>query len=209
MKRTITIEGRRYLIRGPYGARDLRRLYSAFVNKFGPVMTFKQWAIDRGKVYFAIDRQGESQMKIKHHGERIKVPFDAAAGVNPGPLFDVTADQEDAIPVLKRRITATQVFVANMKKANKIIKAKYLNRDEKAAAIKKLLDLSDRMARLFADGAPRPPFEIPVIAGAERAIKRMKGQVKIIEGDATLCWECGAKLGAHEGHCPFHPFNRK
>jgi hypothetical protein len=56
MKGRIVIEGRRYLIRGPYSAGDLRVLYAGFVAKFGSKLSFKQWAIERGKVYFAIDR---------------------------------------------------------------------------------------------------------------------------------------------------------
>ena len=47
----ITERGKRYLIRGPYKAPDLRKLYQSFVRKYGYTLTLAQWLVQRGKVY--------------------------------------------------------------------------------------------------------------------------------------------------------------
>jgi hypothetical protein len=49
---TVTEKGQTYRIRGPYTAQDLRRLFESFQKKYGSTMTFAQWLVQRGKVYF-------------------------------------------------------------------------------------------------------------------------------------------------------------
>lgn len=49
-KRYIQVDGKRYLIRGPWTAKDLRRLYQSFSAKY-PNTPFKEW-LNRGFVYY-------------------------------------------------------------------------------------------------------------------------------------------------------------
>ena len=52
MKRYITEQGVRYLIRGPHTATDLRGLFRGFLAKYpGTKITFAGWLVGYGKVY--------------------------------------------------------------------------------------------------------------------------------------------------------------
>jgi hypothetical protein len=52
MNRYITITGVKYLIRGPYTAREVRQRYTAFMQKYpDSKLTLAQWAAQRGAVY--------------------------------------------------------------------------------------------------------------------------------------------------------------
>ncbi len=55
----ITIDGKRYLIRGTgYTAKDLRRLYVAYKTKYPTYQgTLLQWATTNGKIYTRLDRK--------------------------------------------------------------------------------------------------------------------------------------------------------
>ena len=57
MKRWIQIDGMQYLIRGPYKARQVRDRYAGFRAKYpGCKLTWAQWAVRYGAVYFASRR---------------------------------------------------------------------------------------------------------------------------------------------------------
>ena len=59
MRRTITVEGWRYLIRGPYTGRDLLRLFADFLTKYPTTtLSFRRWLVERGKVYKRIKEEG-------------------------------------------------------------------------------------------------------------------------------------------------------
>lgn len=54
MSRYIAEKGNRYLIRGPYTATELRKLYQSFLAKYpGTQTTFLEW-LNRGKVYLRV-----------------------------------------------------------------------------------------------------------------------------------------------------------
>jgi hypothetical protein len=58
MKRWITIEGRRCLIRGPYTPKQVRQRYADFRVKYPDnKLTLAQWAAQRGAVYFGLPKK--------------------------------------------------------------------------------------------------------------------------------------------------------
>ena len=57
MKRWITINGTRYLIRGPYTAKEVRARYKGFLAKYPDCnLTLTQWAGQYGAVYFGVKK---------------------------------------------------------------------------------------------------------------------------------------------------------
>lgn len=56
MKRYITVDGRRFLIRGTATAKDLRRRYRAFVARYRSSLSLEQWLVERGGAYFEAGR---------------------------------------------------------------------------------------------------------------------------------------------------------
>lgn len=52
-RRWITIEGARYLIRGPFSPREVRERYQSFLTKYPTSkLTLAQWASQRGAIYY-------------------------------------------------------------------------------------------------------------------------------------------------------------
>lgn len=59
MKRYITHEGVRYLIRGNYTAKELKALYLKFKEKYPTSkMSFKHW-LNQGHIYLRIEKKGK------------------------------------------------------------------------------------------------------------------------------------------------------
>lgn len=57
----ITVDGNKYLIRGPYKAKDLRNLFDSFKKKYPDVKTtFSRWLVANGKVYVRV-KKNENQ----------------------------------------------------------------------------------------------------------------------------------------------------
>lgn len=57
MKRHITVEGTKYLIRGNYTPGQLKERYQAFKKKFISNLTFKEWVETSGVVYHRLDKR--------------------------------------------------------------------------------------------------------------------------------------------------------
>ena len=57
MAKYITINKAKYLIRGPWTATDLHRLYAAFCVKYPDTkLSFAEWA-NRGHIYLKVSRK--------------------------------------------------------------------------------------------------------------------------------------------------------
>ena len=55
MKRYIVANGKRYLIRGPYTATQLKQIYKNYCEKYGNT-ELSHWLVTRGKVYKEIKK---------------------------------------------------------------------------------------------------------------------------------------------------------
>lgn len=54
-KQTIVVDGRTFFIRGRWSPDDLRKQYASFQSKFSSKLTFRQWLVERGKVYCSVN----------------------------------------------------------------------------------------------------------------------------------------------------------
>jgi hypothetical protein len=55
MKRYLTINGDRYLIRGPFTAPQVRQRHADFLRKYpDSTLPLDRWAVERGAVYFRV-----------------------------------------------------------------------------------------------------------------------------------------------------------
>ncbi len=58
MKRWMTIDGQKCLIRGQYTPKEVRDRYASFLKKFpDSKLTLLQWAAERGAIYFVKENQ--------------------------------------------------------------------------------------------------------------------------------------------------------
>jgi len=55
MAKYLTIDGTKYLIRGPYSATQVYQRYAAFCAKYPDTkLSLVQWATERGAIYLAV-----------------------------------------------------------------------------------------------------------------------------------------------------------
>jgi hypothetical protein len=52
--RKITTDKATYAIRGPCTVKQLKQLYRSFCEKHGSKLSFDEWLVQRGKVYFRL-----------------------------------------------------------------------------------------------------------------------------------------------------------
>jgi len=57
MVRYVTTEKGTYLIRGSWKVTELRAQYISFQHKYNSKITFDQWLVQYGKVYFMKDQE--------------------------------------------------------------------------------------------------------------------------------------------------------
>ncbi len=58
MKRYITIDGAKYLIRGNFTATQVRERFATFQKKYtDSTLTLSQWAVQRGAVYLKVSER--------------------------------------------------------------------------------------------------------------------------------------------------------
>jgi hypothetical protein len=58
----IQVNHRRYKIRGPWTPKEIRSHWKAFQTKYpNSVLTFEQWLVGYGKVYFQLPGKGQGR----------------------------------------------------------------------------------------------------------------------------------------------------
>lgn len=68
-----SIEGVKYLMRDPRPTAELRKMYQAFVAKFGDSLSFHQWLVERGKVYKRLNPADAAiAVSEEFHGRKVK-----------------------------------------------------------------------------------------------------------------------------------------